>query len=447
MSGPVGSGPVGLEFLGPEVVEAALSVLARKTRAELMLGLLEEFAAGRRSGRAVLVDARLALVELTPREANGVLPEWERLRQVGRAKGEPVVEWEIVHGLDVLLRRAGTGPETTASPRTQPRSAQHAGASVRQRRGRGTPRRHALSLSARRLAGEGRQTADNAPQHPGLAESGMSLDALESAMDLAGPGGLGVRWSLNAYLVETRDRLGRHVHPREPDILAATLLRIDHARQLLKPGGLSFDVGVVEPQQADLHTVNPSAARDIFARYRETLGPQLAAAAGVQMLRGGLADRNGVVQENPDVERAVAAGEKIVAAQRARAKADDARDRAAEVRGLRVSASGNAVYLTGAAGVALGAGIGLSAGLRADLAGLVGVGAGAITFLGRGLQDWEQSKEPLIAPFRAWWTARRADRADRAAEAAVQSLFHSPTGQEPARQSPTSGRGPRAGHA
>jgi hypothetical protein len=34
----------------------ALSVLARKLRGELMLGLLEDFAAGRRSGRSMLAE-------------------------------------------------------------------------------------------------------------------------------------------------------------------------------------------------------------------------------------------------------------------------------------------------------------------------------------------------------------------------------------------------------
>jgi len=39
-----------------DVVEVALSVLARKLRGELMLGLLEDFAAGRRSDRSVLAE-------------------------------------------------------------------------------------------------------------------------------------------------------------------------------------------------------------------------------------------------------------------------------------------------------------------------------------------------------------------------------------------------------
>ena len=255
----------------------------------------------------------------------------------------------------------------------------------------------------------------------------MSVDALESAMDLAGAGGLGDRWSLHAYIAETREKLGPHLHPRDPVVLGATLLNIDHARQLLQPGGVGLDGGVVEPQRADLHTVDSAASRDLFCRYRDTLGPQLAAAAGVQMLRAGVPDRDGVTSPNHDVDRALAAGEKIVAAQHLRATADDARRRASAVRDRRVSASGSAVYLGGVAATALATGIGVSVGLRADLAGLIGMGAGAVTLLGRGLQDWERSKEPLVAPFRAWWTARRADRAERDAETAVQSLFSAST--------------------
>lgn len=43
-----------------DVVEVALSVLARKLRGELMLGLLEDFAAGRRSGRSMLAEFQRA---------------------------------------------------------------------------------------------------------------------------------------------------------------------------------------------------------------------------------------------------------------------------------------------------------------------------------------------------------------------------------------------------
>jgi hypothetical protein len=42
---------------------------------------------------------------------------------------------------------------------------------------------------------------------------------------------------------------------------------------------------------------------------------------------------------------------------------------------------------------------------------------------GRALQDWETSRLPLVAPFRAWWSARRAARAERLADRAVDEVF------------------------
>jgi hypothetical protein len=48
-----------------DVVEVALSVLARKLRGELMLGLLEDFAAGRRSGRSMLAEFQRAEAAFT----------------------------------------------------------------------------------------------------------------------------------------------------------------------------------------------------------------------------------------------------------------------------------------------------------------------------------------------------------------------------------------------
>jgi hypothetical protein len=32
---------------------------------------------------------------------------------------------------------------------------------------------------------------------------------------------------------------------------------------------------------------------------------------------------------------------------------------------------------------------------------MIGIGAVTVTLFARGLQDWDQSREPLIAPFRA----------------------------------------------
>ena len=375
--GKPAAGSAAVELLDPQVVEAALSVLARKTRAELMVGLLEDFVHGRRSGRLVLSEFRRAAEVLTPTSTAGLsdttartvegvvglaeaaqtgprpsldaahraagrgVPEWERLRQVGRDKGEPVPEWEIFHGLATIAGR----PSPT-------------------------------------------------PRH---ADTGLSVDALESSMDLAGPGGLGEHWSLHEYLAETRAKLGQYVRPRDPETLAATLLRIDAGRQLLKPGGLSFDLGLAEPA-AEQRTIDVDTARQIMGAYRE---PHL----------------------NPDVDRALIAGEKIVAARQARDRADKARTRADELRDMRTASRGNALYWAGGGAAVAGTTTGLAVGLRADLAGLIGIVAGSANLFGRALSDWDKTKEPLIAPFRAWHTTRQADRAERAADRAVDNLF------------------------
>jgi hypothetical protein len=103
-----------------------------------MLGLLEDFAAGRRSGRSMLAEFQRAeaafagerpgpagrasqglrelvnhlgpagaraprrWTESVRRALTGGPPEWERLRQIGRDRGRPVPEWEIFHGLHRL---------------------------------------------------------------------------------------------------------------------------------------------------------------------------------------------------------------------------------------------------------------------------------------------------------------------------------------------------------
>jgi hypothetical protein len=400
--GKPAAGSAAVELLDPQVVEAALSVLARKTRAELMVGLLEDFVHGRRSGRLVLSEFRRAAEVLTPTSTAGLsdttartvegvvglaeaaqtgprqsldaarraagrgVPEWERLRQVGRDKGEPVPEWEIFHGLAAIAGR----PSPT-------------------------------------------------PRH---GDTGLSVDALESSMDLAGPGGLGEHWSLHEYLVETRAKLGQYVRPRDPETLAATLLRIDAGRQLLKPGGLSFDLGLAEPA-AEQRTIDVDTARQIMGAYRESLAPKLAAAASIDILRRGVPGRDGPADLNPDVDRALIAGEKIVAARQARDRADKARTRADELRDMRTASRGNALYWAGGGAAVAGTTTGLAVGLRADLAGLIGIVAGSANLFGRALSDWDKTKEPLIAPFRAWHTTRQADRAERAADRAVDNLF------------------------
>ena len=175
-----GGGPVGLLFLDPEVVEAALSVLARKTRAELMLGLLEEFTAGRRSGRAVLADYRHALAGLSSAGGGGHA-EWERLRQVGRAKGEPVVEWEILHSLDLLARRGSTvsSAPTPSGPTPSGRSVGNSVSSTIRRPRPGQFRR-SPGLTTRGPEGGSQYRASASPPVPapghGQGESGMSVD-------------------------------------------------------------------------------------------------------------------------------------------------------------------------------------------------------------------------------------------------------------------------------
>jgi hypothetical protein len=361
-----------LEFLDPAVTEAALSVLSRKLRAELMLALLEDFVAGRRSARSVLADFAIAADKLGPSRGSGGIggastPEWERLRQVGRDKGEPVVEWEILHALHTIAAAPSPGPRAR------------------------TP--------------------------------AMTVDSLEQSMELGGPGGLDPRFSLHAYLSDARSKLGPQLQPRDTEVLAGTLRRIDHVRQMLKPGGLSFDLGISEPVPSAVHAADVDSARQVLGGFVRTAGPQMAAAVGIQMLRQGVPDRTGTIHSDPAIDQAVAAGQKIVTAQAARAAAQRAREQAEQVRGRRVAAGGVAVYLGGTAGTIGATAVSLAAGVRAELAPLIGIGAGAATLLGRALQDWEASRLPLVAPFRAWWSARRAARAERLADRAVDDVF------------------------
>ncbi|NMH96607.1 hypothetical protein [Pseudonocardia acidicola] len=390
---------------GPEaeVVETALAVLAKKTRAELMLGLLEDFAAGQRTGRVVLEEFRRAeaalnadrpslasrtgdglraLVRSTspdgpvPRSnrwldaarriTTGGAPEWERLRQVGRDKDDPVPEWEIFHGL------------------------------------------HAL---ARRSALPGRRTS-----------AGLSVQGIEEAMDLHG--GLGASWSLHTYLREIRNRFGPDYRPGDPAELASTVLRIDAARQLVKPGG--FTVGIRPGPAAPTRMIDEATMRAMTENYREVLASRLSATAGLELVRSAASGRNGQKPAGADVDRALAAGAAIVRARRARATAERVRERAVELRSRRIASGSTALFATaGVTGLGLTA-VGLFGGLKFQYTTVIGLTMSAMGMVGNTLKEWTPNAEVIAAPFRAWLAEHLAARAQRAADHAIDRLYRGP---------------------
>ncbi|GAA4554826.1 hypothetical protein [Pseudonocardia xishanensis] len=368
-----------------DVVEVALSVLARKLRAELMLGLLEDLADGRRSGRSVLAEFEMAeaavagerpgitgrasrgLRELigrgTPdvapgrwsasvrRALTGGPPEWERLRQVGRDRGRPVPEWEIFHGLSKLAARRGRRADIT-------------------------------------------------------------LEAIEAEMDLSG--GMGETWSLHRYLRDARARCGNDFRPGRPEEVAAMLLRVDASRQLAKPGG--FTVGIRPGPSAAARSIDEKTMRDLAQNLQEATSRRMAASAGLDLLRSGTAGATGQRPFDSDIARAMRAGSAIVRERRAHAAAERARARAAEVRGRRLASSSTALFVTGAAaGVGLTI-AGISSGTRAQLTTTVGVLMTTMSLAGNAIKDWRPSSETLIAPLRAWVAEKVAELAHIAAE-------------------------------
>ncbi|MCF7547165.1 hypothetical protein [Pseudonocardia sp. WMMC193] len=384
-----------------DVVEVALSVLARKLRAELMLGLLEALADGRRSGRSVLAEFELAeaavagerpgitgrasrgLRELfgrgTPdvapgrwsasvrRALTGGPPEWERLRQVGRDRGRPVPEWEIFYGLSKLA--AGRG-------------------------GSGGPGRRG-----------GREE--------------FTLETIEAEMDLAS--GLGETWSLHQYLREARQRCGPGFRPGRPEEVAATLLRVDASRQLAKPGG--FTVGIRPgPTATSARSIDEKTMRDLAQNLQEATSQRMAASAGLDLLRSGAAGTNGQRPFDSDISQAMRAGSAIVRERRAHAAALRARERADELRGTRLASSSTALFVTGAAtGVALTI-AGLSTGTRAQLTTSIGVLMTTMSLAGNAIKDWRPNSEAMTAPLRAWVAERVAELSHRAAEREVERL-------------------------
>ncbi len=377
-----------------EAVEVGLSVLARKLRAELVLGLLEEWASGRRSGRAMLEDFRAVTRGLTvdptelsspaqtalaafvgsieqagyqggagsaaARQAAAGKPAWARLREIGRTRGRPVPEWEILEGLHALTAGGGTAPAA------------------------GQP---------------------------------LRVESVESAMDLAD--GLGLRWSLHEYLQTTRQKFGPSFRPGDPHLVAAMILRVDAARQLLKPGG--FTIGILPGPPARTTPMDTVTMYALTAGVQQVLSDQLTTQVGLGLLAG-LAGDDGRGRPASDIQRALSAGRAAVYAEHRQEVAQRARRRAEQLRAQRFPAASTALY---GAGMLTGVGLTTASLIGATRSQLVTAIGLVITTLSAGasaLRQWT-GPESLIAPLRAWGAEVLAERADARAAAAVQRVF------------------------
>lgn len=361
----------------PPVVEIALSVLAQKLRTELMLGVLEDWAAGQRTTRWMLVEFQRAERVLAGDLPPSLAPaadlhtspgqEWERLRQNARDRGRPIPEWEVFYGLQRIV-----GLPAAAG--------------------------HPLAVDV------------------GLVESEMQLD-----------GGLGLDWSLHEYLRDARERVGPAFRPAPPEQVAAMLLRIDASRQLLKPGGftLGFRIGTEGPERP----IDPDVMRALEATVRGPLVEALNAAAGLQLLRGGARAGNDRTTGGGQVEQAMVAGAAVARAQARRASAADARRRAKELRTSGVSVTPTAIFATG---MTLGVGaisstVAASGDLwfgdfRAQLLTAAGLTMATLGMAANAFKDWRPVGAALAAPPRAWFTEQVAELAEWAAEREIARL-------------------------
>lgn len=352
-----------------ETVEVALDVLARKLRAELMIGLLEPLVAGERTGRSTLAEFRLVEQAITgerpdvstaadPARPVGP-PEWERLRQVGRESGQPVPEWEIFRGLHKL---------------------------------------------AQAQTSRGRHSAEQPDR--------VDVEAVEAAMELRG--GLGEQWSLHAYLAEARARFGEEFQPAPPDQVAATLLRVDASRQLLTTGGVVM--GLRPGPDGPSRVVDAATMQRTATEVQRKLANRMTAAAGVELLRTG-GNNSGHTPADRDVDQALAAGAAIVRAREARAIAVQARARAAELRSARLGSTSTALFGAGvtAAGVGTMSAVPLFDTVRSQMLAVVGLAVTTMSGAANAIRDWSPGAETLVAPFRAWMAEKVAEIAERVA--------------------------------
>jgi hypothetical protein len=385
-----------------EVVKVAMSVLARKLRSEMMLGLLEEFAAGQRTGRSMLAEFREAEATLLSRRgdheslavhaldglvrqagsgaerggqstdtrwfegirntASGGTPAWERLRQNGRDRGRPVEAWEIFHGL------------------------------------------HSLAAQQAR--------ADGPPDRD------IGIHHIESAMQLEG--GLGADWSLHRALREAREKLGAEFRPAPASDVAAMLLRVDGARQLLKPGG--FTIGIRPGPAAPARAIDESTMRDLESNIRDTMVRQMSAAAALDMVRNPGSATRGTRPVDADVDQALVAGAAIVQARRAREVADRARQRATELRGERLGSHSTLFFATSAMmGVGMTS-VSLAGDTKMQLTAVIGLTMTTLAATGNTIKDWKPHAAAIAAPFRAWVAERVAEGAQHLANREVARL-------------------------
>lgn len=383
-----------------EVMEAAMSVLARKLRAELTVGLLEDYVQGRRTGRSMLaefdraqgpfrsehdfsplaedltalrdpqnvVDAEPARPRTWAIDAMGQIapanpePEWERLRQQARDRDRPIALWEVFKGLDELADR------------------------VRQ----------------------GRQTGDR----------DVAVIDIENAMDLQT--GVGAEWSLHREVAQARAKLGDGVVPGDPRVLAAMLLRVDAARSLIKPGG--FEIGIRPGPQGPARSINETTMQRLEAAVRPESVRHMTAQAAFGLIR---THADSALQR--DVDRAVTAGDAAVLARRAHAAAESARERAAEVRGQRFGARSSLLY-----GATAAAGAGITAASLAGQTSLsvqvtIGLALTTLGAAGNLIKDWRPHSEALWAPYRAAMAEKVAQLADRLESRTQDELNHGGT--------------------
>jgi hypothetical protein len=352
-----------------EVLELGLEVLARKLRGELMLGLLEPFAAEQRTGRSMLAEFRRAEAAVagprpqapapapvgttSPDQRDAGVAEWERLRRVGRDNGQPIPEWEIFAGLQ---RLAAAEPVIDAE------------------------------LGSWRVG---------AP---------VTMEAIEAAMPLRN--GLGATWSLHEYLRTTRERHGPDFRPAPPEQVAAMLLRVDASRQLLRPGG--FQIGIRSGPPGPSRAIGEATMAQLSKTIRADTVRRLSAGAGMDLLHTTSAG-NGSRPRDAEVTQALRTALAMRREEAATQIAAYARTRAAELREQRLAGGSTALFAAGAVAGAGLAGASLAGLIQSQLIAIFGLVLTAVGMTSNALKEWVPSSEALLAPGRL----RRAERVER----------------------------------
>ena len=375
------------------VVAAGLSAMAKKLRGELILRILEDFMAGRSTARVMLVEFRRAesalaphrdqptsadedlraFVETSDESAGSTEPmtetarrylttgtaEWERLRQVGRDRDRPVPEWEIFAALHKLAPTGGR-----------------------------TPVGFALE-----------------PQH------------IEEAMDLDG---LGPGWSIHQYLRDLRGKFGPRFRPPAPELTARLILRVDAARQLLRPGGFSAGISAAP---TSTRTIGAETMYAFGATVQQVLSDRINATYALGLLRNGPTTSGVATVSATELRAATRAGAAIGRARRARARADQAVARADRLRERRLASTSTAFYaaaMTAGLGLIL---IGVLSGAQFQLSTIVGICIAVFSVIANVVKDWVPNSKTLVAPIRLWVTARAARTATRIESYRVDRLY------------------------